>query len=145
MAWSSIPSGSAESHEATSAFEVSRLRAGEVISGLGGGLLIASASRGDTPAPLRWLLRATGLSGLALAYFQGARRAPALPAALSVVVTALGWVSALTLIARRLPGRSTASMLPALLLALGGLASLREEGGPDLAEFGPLETIDVDS
>src|SRR5205085_4913265 len=41
---------------------------------------------------IRWLLVLTILSGLALAYFQAARRAPALPSALSVIVTVLGLI-----------------------------------------------------
>lgn len=94
-----------------------------------------------------------GLSGIALAYSQATRRAPALPAALSVVVTALGGASAVVLSARMVKTRRDAwdggrerqvarlALLAALVTACGGFASMRQEDGTDPAELGELETI----
>jgi len=129
---------------------LSRLRAGEVIAGLGGAALLGCARRLRAP---RLACSLAGLSGIVLAYSQATRRPPALPAALSVVVTALGTATVVALSARvvRTPREGPDSrcqrqaaqraLLAALATALGGYASLRQEGGTDPAELGQIETI----
>ncbi len=107
------------------AVELTRLRAGEVIAGIGGVLLLvfmfalewyglgpklagghaglpgATAWTGWEELPvLRWLLLVTALSAILLAYFQARRPAPALPVVLSVLVTLLGALSTISLIVR---------------------------------------------
>jgi hypothetical protein len=160
--------------------ELSRLRAGEVIAGAGGLLLLvfmfalkwyglsAPVAEGHVGLPgatsctgwqelvvVRWLLLVTGICAVLLVYFQATRRAPALPAALSVIVTVLGALSTLALVVRVLIAppalatvgsldRSTGAylgLLAALATAFGGFASMRQEGGTDPAELGELETI----
>ena len=49
---------------------------------------VASARAGTRS--LRWLILITSLAALALVYLQGTRRAPAMPAAFSLIVTVLG-------------------------------------------------------
>jgi hypothetical protein len=163
-------------------FELSRLRAGEVIAGIGGVLVIvfmfalkwyglsAPVAEGHVGLPgatswtgwqelvvVRWLLLLTAGSAVLLAYFQATRRAPALPAALSVIVTVLGALSTLALVVRVLIAppalaavgsleRSTGAylgLIAALATAFGGFASMRQEGGTDPAELGELETIQL--
>jgi hypothetical protein len=105
--------------------ELSRLRPGEVIAGLGGlvllfslfvttwygttgpisptaALLGASTSYNGWHAltDLRWLILLTGATAVALAYFQATRRAPAIPVSLSVIVTVLALLTVLFLIYR---------------------------------------------
>jgi hypothetical protein len=126
--------------------DISRLRAGEAAAGLSGGALLLSRPRRREARVLRWLSLITGISGLALAYTQATRRAPALPVALSVIVTALGGTTAAGLL-RRVVFRSGATHLglfAALGVAAGGYASMRQESGTDLAELGELETITLE-
>lgn len=161
---------------------LSRLRAGEVIAGCGGLLLLVfmfalkwfglsqrlAQGRAGLPGAtswtgwqelpvLRWLLLVTGIGAVLLAYFQVTRRAPALPVALSVIVTVLGVVSTIALLIRVLlaPPSLTATgsldrltgaylgLFAALAIAYGGYASMRQEAGPDLAELGEIETLRV--
>jgi hypothetical protein len=98
---------------------------------------------------VRWLLLVTALVALALAYFQAAERAPAIPVAISVVVLVLGGLSALTLIARVIdtPGNHLdrragvyLGLAAAIGIAYGGFRSLREEGGADPAAL-EIETV----
>lgn len=163
-------------------FRLSRLRTGEIIAGVGGLLLLVfmfalkwyglstRLAEGHAGLPgatswsgwqelqvLRWLLLITGACAILLAYFQAARRAPALPVALSVVVTVLGAISVVALIVRvliappQLPAigaldRQTGAYLglfASLAIAYGGFASLRQEGGPAPGELGDLETLRV--
>lgn len=128
---------------------LSNLRPGEVAAGIGGAVSLGAGGRLKMPV-LGWLLRITGISGLALTYFQATRRAPALPVVLSVVVTALGGVSAIGLLARvliasrgraRIPPGSRLGLMAAWTVAAGGFASMRQEGGTELAQLGELETI----
>jgi hypothetical protein len=158
------------------------LRAGEVIAGCGGLLLLvfmfalkwfglserlvqghaglpgATSWTGWQELPvLRWLLLVTGICAVLLAYFQVTRRAPALPVALSVIVTVLGVVTTIALIIRvllappslaatgsldRLTG-AYLGLFAALAIAYGGYASMRQEAGPALAELGEIETLRV--
>jgi hypothetical protein len=105
--------------------ELSRLRRGEVVAGLGGlvllfslfvttwygttgpisptaALLGASTSYNGWHAltDLRWLILITGALAIALAYFQATRRAPAIPVTLSVIVSVLALLTVLFLIYR---------------------------------------------
>jgi hypothetical protein len=127
-------------------FEVSRLRAGEVASGLGGILLLSWTGRRRFPV-IRWLSLTTGVFALALPYTQATRRAPALPVALSVVVSALSAATVLGLLGRTLVGRPRTrrgayfGLLAAMTTAAGGYASMRQESGADPAELGELQTI----
>jgi hypothetical protein len=132
--------------------ELSRLRAGEVVSGLGGVLLVSWTGRRRFPV-IRWLSLLTGLFALALPYTQATRRAPALPVALSVVVSALSSATVLGMLARAVIGRARGSsrspgayfgLLAATIAAAGGYQSMREESGTDLAELGELETITLE-
>ena len=163
-------------------FRISRLRTGEVIAGSGGLLLLvflfalkwyglnAKLTQGHAGLPgatswsgwqelpvLRWLLAVTGVSAVLLAYYQAARRAPAIPAALSVVVTVLGGVSLVALIVRVLLAPPTLPAIGSLdrrtgaylglfatiAIAYSGFASLRQEGGAEPSQLGEIETLRV--
>jgi hypothetical protein len=132
-------------------FYISRLRAGEIVSGLGGMLLLGWTGRRRLPVG-RWLSLATAASALALPYAQATRRGPALPVALSVVVTTLGGATVVGLLGRVLVGARASSTLPgvyfgllaALTTAGGGYWSMRQESGTDLAAFDELETITLE-
>lgn len=102
--------------------------------------LVTSVSGWQGLSHLRWLILLTGVTALALVYFQTSRRAPALPASLSGVVTVLGLMTAVTLIYRVLinpPGAGNLvdqkpgafiGLISALVLCYGGYLSLRQEG-----------------
>ena len=87
---------------------------------------------------LRWLILLTVVAALALAYLQASRRAPAVPATMSVIVTVLGLITALALLYRVViapPGndlqRQAGSFLglaSALGILYGAYASMRQEG-----------------
>jgi hypothetical protein len=100
---------------------------------------------------VRWLLLVTALVALALAYFQAAERAPAIPVTLAVISTVLGGLSALALIARVIdtPGNALdrsagvyLALAAAIGIAYGGFRSLREEGGADPAAL-EIETVSL--
>ena len=162
--------------------ELTRLRAGEIVAGVGGVLLLVfmfafewyglspKLARGQAGLPgatawsgwqelpvVRWLLLVSAVSGILLAYFQATRAAPALPVALSVIVTVLGVLSTIALIVRvwiappalpaigsleRLTG-AYLGLLATLALACGGFASMRQEGGTDPAAVGEIETLTI--
>lgn len=126
--------------------DISRLRAGEIAAGLSGGALLLSRPRRREARVLRWLSLVTGMSALALSYTQATRRAPALPVALSVVVTALGATTAAGLLRRSFfgSGATRSGLLAALGVAAGGYASMRQESGTDLSQLGELETITLE-
>lgn len=133
-------------------FDISRLRAGEVASGVGGALLLSWPGRRRLPV-IRWVALMAGVSGLALTYTQATRRAPALPVALSVVVSGLGAATELGLLGRALVCRARRSsrssgtrfgLVATMTLLGGGYASMRQEGGTDPAELGELETITLE-
>jgi hypothetical protein len=125
-----------------------RLRRGELLAGTGGVLLLVflvagtwSSHHGTSRTGwqlltnLRWLLLVTSVTGIALAAAQVARRSPAIPVTLSLVVAVLGLIAVLALIYRVLispPAHEQAgaflSLLSAMGLAYGGYLSLREEG-----------------
>lgn len=145
--------------------EPSRLRLGEIVAGAGGLVLVFSlflTTWYGTTGPisptaallgastsfngwhaltdLRWLILIAGLAAIALAYFQAARRAPAIPATLSVIVTVLGALTVLFLIYRVLinvPGPDSVidrkagaylGLISSIAVFYGGYASLRKEG-----------------
>lgn len=125
-----------------------RLRRGELLAGVGAVLLLvfmlagkwygsgAHARTGwEALTTLRWLLVVTIAAAFALVLAQIARRAPAIPATLSLLVSLLGLLSVLALIYRVLinaPAHEQAGaflgLVFALALAYGGFLSLREEG-----------------
>jgi hypothetical protein len=124
---------------------MSRLRPGEVLSGLGGIPLLLQAGRRQGPVS-RWLGLVTGAVAIGLPYTQATRRAPALPVALSVVVTVLGGATATALVGQLLDRARGArlGLLGALGIAVGGYASMRQEAGTDPAALGELETITLE-
>lgn len=158
---------------------MSRLRRGELVAGAGGVLLFVfmfvpswyalNGTFSQTAADLgtrtswngwwglggwRYLVLVTILAVLALAYFQAAERAPAIPVTLGVIVTVLGALSVVAVIYRILAGPPNSGsvlhqqigpylgLLAALAIAYGGYASLREEGGTDPAAL-EIETVRV--
>jgi hypothetical protein len=147
----------------------SRLRRGELIVGASALVLLASMFRFKwyglsgpiSPAPtnlrlstpvngwngltnLRWVMLLTIACGLALVFLQATRRAPAVPAIMSVIVTVLGLITALALIYRVLinePGPQKAGafvgLISAIVFVYGGYESMRREG--IAAKDGPSE------
>ncbi|HYB27412.1 MAG TPA: hypothetical protein VEF89_12405 [Solirubrobacteraceae bacterium] len=129
-------------------FHPSRLRRGEVLAAVGAVLLLVfllvgkwyghashSPTGWEALTVLRWLLAVTIACAFALAITQATRRAPAVPAALSVIVTVLGLITVLALIYRVLinpPAHQQAiaylGLLSAIALAYGGYLSMRQEG-----------------
>jgi hypothetical protein len=146
-------------------FDPSRLRRGELIAGGGAVVLLVatflmpwygvSGTFAPTLASLhqpttvdgwnglenvRWLVLVTALAALLLVWLQVTRRAPALPASFSTVVTVLGTLTSLALLYRVLinvPGPNNlidrkaggfVGLVASLALAYGGYASLRREG-----------------
>ncbi len=125
-----------------------RLRRGELLAGTGAVLLLVftvagkwygsgSGSRTGWQAltDLRWLLVVTIAAAFALVLAQIARRSPAIPVTLSLIVTVIGLICVLALIYRVLinpPAHEQAgaylALISALGLAYGGYLSLREEG-----------------
>jgi cytochrome bd-type quinol oxidase subunit 2 len=132
-------------------FDPGRLRRGELLAGVSAVLLLvfllagkwyghgSQARTGWQALPvLRWLLVLTIAAAFALVFTQVTRRAPAIPVALSVIVTVLGAITVLALIYRVLinpPSHEQAGAFLALLSAIGvaygGFLSMREEGIAD--------------
>lgn len=103
---------------------------------------------------LRWLVLVTILGGLALVYFQAARRAPAIPASLSMIVTVLALLNLLALIYRvvlDVPGddvRKAGAWLglaSAAALLYGAFRSFRTEGIAERDGPGEIETVRLES
>jgi hypothetical protein len=146
-------------------FDPSRLRSGELIAGASGILLLAfvffmpwygiapplgwtaatlgvSTTRNgwDGLMHLRWLIVLTGVSALALLFYQATRRAPAIPVSISVITTVLAVLTSLALIYRVLinvPGPDDLvnqkvgaylGLISALGVLYGAFTSLRREG-----------------
>ncbi len=105
----------------------------------GGSGLSSSANAWHTLTTARWVMLITIVLALALAYFQGARRSPAVPVSLSVFVTVFALITVVILIDRVLidpPGGDLAEakagayigLLSAIVMLLGGFFSMRDEG-----------------
>jgi hypothetical protein len=129
-------------------FDPSRLRRGEVLAGASAVLLLVfmlvgkwygggsgSRSGWESLVGLRWLLAATIAAAFGLVIAQAARRAPAVPVTISMLVAVLGVISVLALVYRVLinpPAHEQAGaflgLISAVGIAYGGYLSLREEG-----------------
>lgn len=125
-----------------------RLRRGELLAGTGGVLLLVFLVAGTWAdhhgtsrtgwqllTNLRWLLLVTSVAAIALAVAQVARRSPAIPVTLSLIVAVLGLITVLALVYRVLvnpvaheQGGAVLGLISAIALAYGGYLSLREEG-----------------
>jgi hypothetical protein len=160
-----------------SGFDPSRLRRGELVAGASGLLLFVflfvpdwyglngtfSQTASNLGARtswngwwglggLRYLVLVTIVAALALAYFQAAERAPAIPVVLAVIVIVLGGLTVLAVVYRLLAGPPSSGgllhqqvgpwlgLLAALGIAYGGYASMREEAGTPPAEL-EIETV----
>jgi Mn2+/Fe2+ NRAMP family transporter len=127
--------------------------AGRTVSSMG---VSASVSGWHALPTLRWLILVTIVVGLALAYFQAARAAPALPVSLSVIVTFLAIVTAVCLIYRVLisvPGPDSLfeakagaylALACSMVLIYAGVRSMREESRPDSDVAAAIPTVDLD-
>ena len=92
---------------------------------------------------LRWLVLVTIVAALALGWFQAARKTPAIPVTLSVIVTVLGTLTTIALTYRVLIAQPEAGphegvrigaylgLLSAAGIAVGGFLSMRKEGIAD--------------
>jgi hypothetical protein len=162
-------------------FDPSRLRRGEVIVGAGAVALLASmlalkwyglsselsptASSLGLPTSvngwhgltqLRWLMLVAVVCGLALFYTQATRRAPAVPASLSVIVTVIGLVTSLALLYRVVinePGPDSVieqkagafvGLASAIAIFVGGFLSMREEGVAEADAPREIEVVTLD-
>ncbi len=117
--------------------------------------LTTSFNGWDELTRLRWLFVLTIASAFLLVYFQATRRAPALPAAFSVIVTVLGGLTALALLYRvviNVPGIDSVvqaqpgaylGLASACLLACGAFLSMRKEGIASRDEPPEIETIQL--
>ncbi len=100
----------------------------------------------------RYLALLTIVVALALAYFQAAERAPAIPVTLAVILTVLGGLNVLAIVYRILAGPpsggsllhqqagSYLGLVAAIGIVYGGFASMREEAGADPAAL-EIETV----
>jgi hypothetical protein len=159
-----------------------RLRTGEIVAGASGVLLLAclfvlpwygvnhllariaaqlgvsTTSDGwNSLSHARWLMLVTAVAALALSYFQAARRAPAVPASLGVIVTVLGLLSLLWLLYRVLlnvPGPDNLleqrvgaylGLAAAVGILYGGYQSMRREGTLDRDGPASIETVRLPS
>lgn len=135
-------------------FDPSRIRRGEVIASAGAVALlvlvfvlqwygpraggagpVASLTGWQAFTVWRWVALLTIVAALCLIVFQATRRAPALPASASVVVTALALVTAVWLGVHMLFDHPPHQRVGALLglisacgILVGGVLSLRDEG-----------------
>jgi drug/metabolite transporter (DMT)-like permease len=138
-------------------FHLSRLRRGELIAAAGALALLVlllafhwyGARTGwQALSGLRWLALVTILAAFALAYFQAARRAPALPAALSVIVGVLALITALwlafDLVLNHPPHQRVwafVGLIATCVVFYGGFRSLRQEGVSVRDERADIPTI----
>jgi hypothetical protein len=158
--------------------ELSRLRAGEIAAGVSGLLLAVfmfalpwyGLKRALAPTAsslgistsfdgwhalshVRWLVLLTVIAALALAYFQAASRAPAIPVTISVIATVLGAITVLALIYRVLinvPGPANLvdvkpgaylGLVTAIGVLVGAFVSMREEGISPRDAPAEIETV----
>jgi hypothetical protein len=109
----------------------------------------------DSLSHIRWLVLATILVGLALAWLQGARRAPALPVTFSVFATVFASLCSLALIYRVLisiPGNDSLlerragayiGLAATLAMVYGGYSSMRQEGLSERDANTEIETVSL--
>jgi hypothetical protein len=141
--------------------DLRRLRAGEVIAGLGGLVLGVAlfalpwfgAGGGATVTGwtamdvLRFVVVVAALGGLALAIAQATQTSPALPVSLSVVVTVIGAVTTIALVIRLLTAAGTPQsgaylgLAAGIALTAGAFASLRQESGWTPGAEHPIPTV----
>jgi hypothetical protein len=162
-------------------FQLSRLRLGEALAGVVSAVLAillfgvgwyglageagrTASSLGvsttvtgwDALPTLRWLILVTIVVGLALAYFQATRTAPAVPVSLSVIMTVLAILTALGLIYRVLisvPGPDSLfearaggylALAGSLVLVYAGIRSMRVEAPRrDSESSAAIPTVDL--
>jgi hypothetical protein len=147
-------------------FDATRLRRGELLAGAGALLLAVFllalrwygvGGRGSGSLTgwqglmhLRWLALVTILAAFWLVLAQVTRRAPALPVALSVIVSVLGLLTALWLVYRvivnPLPHEQIGAVLgliSACVLAYGAYLSMREEGISPKDERTDIPTVSL--
>jgi FtsH-binding integral membrane protein len=144
--------------------DLHRLRRGEWMIGAGAIVLLASMfllkwyRQGASASVngwhglthVRWLVLATVVCGLALVYTQASRRAPAVPAVLSVIVTVVGLLTALALLYRVVinePGSQKpgafVGLISAVAIFCGGYLSMRDEGLAERDEPMEIETVQL--
>jgi hypothetical protein len=131
--------------------ELSRLRQGDVIAGLGGVALLvvmfldwyaAGGSAWQAFSVSDLILALTAVSGIGLAVLTASRRSPALPVAASVITSTLGALATLLVFYRILnqPGPNEfvevklgafLGFLAVLAVAAGGYLAIRDEEGED--------------
>lgn len=135
---------------------LSQLRRGELIAAPAAVALLVvlfalnwfGAHRGWQCLPvLRWLILVTAGCALLLAFLQATRRAPALPVVMSVIVSALGFLTTIVLIIR-LPTSAETPQVGAYLgvvasagILIGGFYSLRDEDGWTPGPDHPVERV----
>ena len=135
-------------------FQAQRLRRGEILVAVAAVVLVidlfavswysagpVSASGWTALSVVRWLVLVTVIAGLALAWAQATRPAPALPSSLSVIAVTLGLITTIALLWRVVidtPGSRTSTsgggwiaLIAGLALFGGAVWSLREEDRPD--------------
>jgi uncharacterized membrane protein len=131
--------------------ELSRLRRGDVIAGLGGVALLvvmfldwyaAGGSAWQAFSVSDLILALTAVSGIGLAVLTASRRSPALPVAASVITSTLGAFATLLVLYRILnqPGPNELvevklgaflGFLAVLAVTAGGYLAIRDEEGED--------------
>jgi hypothetical protein len=97
---------------------------------------------------LRWLILVTVVSGLALAWFQATRRAPAVPVTFAVIVTTLALPTVAWLVYRVVASPpahqrvgAALGLLSELALLVGGFVSMRQEGIDPADEPAHIPTV----
>jgi len=110
----------------------------------------------DALTNARWLMLLTIACGLALVFLQAARRAPAIPVTLSVLVTVLALITLLVLIYRVIinePGNDAVTeqkagafvgLASAIAIVIGGYLSMRDEGIADKDAPAEIETASLE-
>jgi hypothetical protein len=151
-------------------FDPSRIRRGEALAGASavallvlmfvlqwygpravGARPVASMTGWEALSVWRWLALITALVALCLVFLQAVRRAPALPVALSVVLTALSLLTTLWLCVRVLltppPHQRIAAVLALLstvVLFCGAYLSMRDEGILESDQPGVVPTVKLE-
>jgi hypothetical protein len=135
---------------------ISHLRRGEVIAAASAVVLLVilfalnwfGSHRGwQCLSVLRWLILVTAACGLLLAVFQATRRAPALPVVMSVIVSALAFLTTIGLVIRLLASAETPQVgaylgvVASAGILVGGFYSMRDEGGWKPGPDHPVERV----